>query len=110
MYAWLLTGRWVLKKIENIVREEMNNAGAVEVSMPVVLARRAVAESGRWDDYGPRAVPPDRPSQPPLRAGSDPRRGDHRPGRYEVNSYWQLPLNLYQIQTKFRDEVRPVSA
>ncbi|TXH99053.1 MAG: proline--tRNA ligase, partial [Pseudorhodobacter sp.] len=53
MYAWLPTGLRVLKKIENIVREEMNNAGAVEVSMPVVQPAELWQESGRWDDYGP---------------------------------------------------------
>jgi prolyl-tRNA synthetase len=107
LYTWLPTGVRVLKKVENIVREEMNNAGAIEVLMPVVQPSELWQESGRWEQYGPEL----------LRIAD---RGDrsfvlgptHEEVitdliRNELSSYKQLPLNFYQIQTKFRDEVRP---
>ena len=107
LYTWLPTGVRVLKKVENIVREEMNNAGAIEVLMPVVQPSELWQESGRWEQYGPEL----------LRIAD---RGDrsfvlgptHEEVitdliRNELSSYKQLPLNFYQIQTKFRDEIRP---
>lgn len=107
MYAWLPTGLRVLKKIENIVREEMNNAGAVEVSMPVVQPAELWQESGRWDDYGPELCRLTDRHNRPFVLGPTHEEVITALVRYEVNSYKQLPLNLYQIQTKFRDEVRP---
>ena len=107
MYAWLPTGLRVLKKIENIVREEMNNAGAIEVSMPVVQPAELWQESGRWDDYGPELCRLTDRHNRPFVLGPTHEEVITSLIRYEVNSYKQLPLNLYQIQTKFRDEVRP---
>lgn len=107
MYAWLPTGLRVLKKIENIVREEMNNAGAVEVSMPVVQPAELWQESGRWDDYGPELCRLTDRHNRPFVLGPTHEEVITALVRYEVNSYKQLPLNLYQIQTKFRDEIRP---
>ena len=107
MYAWLPTGLRVLKKIENIVREEMNNAGAIEVSMPVVQPAELWQESGRWDDYGPELCRLTDRHNRPFVLGPTHEEVITSLIRYEVNSYKQLPLNLYQIQTKFRDEIRP---
>lgn len=107
MYAWLPSGLRVLKKIENIVREEMNNAGAIEVSMPVVQPAELWQESGRWDDYGPELCRLTDRHNRPFVLGPTHEEVITSLVRYEVNSYKQLPLNLYQIQTKFRDEVRP---
>lgn len=107
MYTWLPTGLRVLKKVENIIREEMNNAGAIEISMPVVQPAELWQESGRWDQYGPELCRlADRNNRPFVLGPTHEEVVTHLV-RYEVNSYKQLPLNLYQIQTKFRDEVRP---
>jgi len=107
LYNWLPTGLRVLKKVENIVREEMNNAGAIEVSMPVVQPAELWEESGRWEQYGPELCRlTDRHSRPFV-LGPTHEEVITNLVRYEVNSYKQLPLNLFQIQTKFRDEVRP---
>ena len=107
MYAWLPTGLRVLKKIENIVREEMNNAGAIEVSMPVVQPAELWEESGRWEQYGPELCRLTDRHNRPFVLGPTHEEVITALVRYEVNSYKQLPLNLYQIQTKFRDEIRP---
>ncbi|MFL9592623.1 proline--tRNA ligase [Aeromonas schubertii] len=107
MYTWLPTGLRVLKKVENIVREEMNNAGAIEVSMPVVQPAELWQESGRWDAYGPELCRLTDRHNRPFVLGPTHEEVITAMVRYEVNSYKQLPLNLYQIQTKFRDEVRP---
>ncbi len=107
LYSWLPSGLRVLRKVEAIVREEMNNAGAVEILMPMVQPADLWTETGRWDKFGPE-----------LLRFQDRHNRDFVLGptheevitdliRKEVNSYKQLPLNLYQIQTKFRDEVRP---
>ncbi|MCG9719778.1 proline--tRNA ligase [Shewanella sp. Isolate7] len=107
LYSWLPTGLRVLRKVEAIVREEMNNAGAVEILMPMVQPADLWVETGRWEKFGPE-----------LLRFQDRHNRDFVLGptheevitdiiRKEVNSYKQLPLNLYQIQTKFRDEVRP---
>ncbi len=107
MYTWLPTGLRVLRKVESIVREEMNTAGAIEVLMPAVQPADLWEESGRWDQFGPE-----------LLRFKDRHNRDFCLGptheeiittlvRDEINSYKQLPTNLYQIQTKFRDEVRP---
>ncbi|MCE9678182.1 proline--tRNA ligase [Shewanella sp. AS1] len=107
LYSWLPSGLRVLRKVEAIVREEMNNAGAVEILMPMVQPADLWVETGRWDKFGPE-----------LLRFQDRHNRDFVLGptheevitdliRKEVSSYKQLPLNLYQIQTKFRDEVRP---
>lgn len=107
LYTWLPLGLRVLRKVENIIRTEMNKSGAQEVLMPVVQPAELWEESGRWQQYGPEL----------LRISDRHNRGfclgpTHEEVitdliRNEVNSYKQLPANFYQIQTKFRDEVRP---
>ena len=107
LFSWLPLGLRVLRNIENVVREEMNRAGAVEVHLPVLAPRELWEQSGRWESF-----------QPPLFRLED------RTGRWfclgptheeiitdlvagDLNSYRDLPLTLYQIQVKFRDEIRP---
>jgi prolyl-tRNA synthetase len=107
IYTWMPIGLRVLKKVEAIVREEMNRAGAIELLMPVVQPAELWQESDRWDQYGPE-----------LRRFKDRHERDFvlQPtseevitdiARKELKSYKQLPVNLYHIQTKFRDEIRP---
>ncbi len=107
LYTWLPTGLRVLHKVEAIVREEMNKAGAIEVSMPVVQPAELWQESGRWEQYGPELCRLTDRHNRPFVLGPTHEEVVTALVRYEVNSYKQLPLNLYQIQTKFRDEVRP---
>lgn len=107
LYNWLPTGLRVLQKVSRIVKEEMDNSGALEVSMPVVQPAELWEESGRWDVMGDE-----------LQRFKDRHDRDFCLGptheevitdivRNEINSYKQLPMNIYQIQTKFRDERRP---
>lgn len=107
LYTWLPTGLRVLKKVENIVREEMNNAGAIEVSMPVVQPADLWLESGRWEQYGPELLRFVDRGERPFVLGPTHEEVITDLIRNELSSYKQLPLNLFQIQTKFRDEVRP---
>lgn len=107
LYTWLPTGLRVLKKVENIVREEMNNAGAIEVSMPVVQPADLWQESGRWEQYGPELLRFVDRGERPFVLGPTHEEVITDLIRHELSSYKQLPLNLFQIQTKFRDEVRP---
>ncbi|MDB1123198.1 proline--tRNA ligase [Vibrio algarum] len=107
LYTWLPTGLRVLRKVENIVREEMNNAGSVELIMPVVQPSELWEETGRWDKFGPELLRiADRHGRPFV-LGPTHEEVITDMVRNEVKSYKQLPLNLFQIQTKFRDEVRP---
>ena len=106
LYTWLPTGVRVLKKVENIVREEMNNAGAIEVSMPVVQPADLWQESGRWEQYGPELLRFVDRGERPFVLGPTHEEVITDLIRNELSSYKQLPLNFYQIQTKFRDEVR----
>jgi prolyl-tRNA synthetase len=107
IYTWMPLGVRVLRKVEVVVREEMNRSGAIELLMPGVQPAELWKESGRWAEYGPE-----------LLRFRDRHDRDYCLGptheevvsdivRREIRSYRQLPLNLYQIQTKFRDEVRP---
>ncbi len=107
LYTWSPLGFRVLQKVENIIREEMNKAGALEMLMPAVQPKELWQETGRIDDFGGQ-----------LLAIHDRAERDYFFGptheevitdfvRNEVNSYKQLPINFYQIQTKFRDEIRP---
>ena len=107
LYTWLPLGLRTLRKVEAIVREEMNRAGAQEVLMPAVQPADLWQESGRWEQYGPE-----------LLRLKDRHDRDYCVGptheevitdlvRKEIASYKQLPINFYQIQTKFRDEIRP---
>ncbi|WP_289027999.1 proline--tRNA ligase [uncultured Paraglaciecola sp.] len=107
LYTWLPSGLRVLNKVANIVREEMNNAGSIEVLMPVVQPADLWQESGRWDEYGPELLRiKDRHSRDFV-LGPTHEEVITSLVKNEVSSYKQLPLNVYQIQTKFRDEVRP---
>jgi len=107
LYTWLPTGLRVLRKVENIVREEMNNAHAIEVSMPVVQPADLWQESGRWEQYGPELLRLVDRGDRAFVLGPTHEEVITDLIRNEVSSYKQLPLNFFQIQTKFRDEVRP---
>ncbi|WP_409307869.1 proline--tRNA ligase [Pectobacterium sp. B1J-3] len=107
LYTWLPTGLRVLRKVETIVREEMNNAGAIEVSMPVVQPADLWLESGRWEQYGPELLRFVDRGERPFVLGPTHEEVITDLIRNEISSYKQLPLNFFQIQTKFRDEVRP---
>jgi prolyl-tRNA synthetase len=107
IYTWLPLGLRVLRKVENIVREEMNKAGAIELSMPMTQPAELWQESGRWQDYGPELLRFKDRHQRDFCLGPTHEEIISDIIRQEIHSYRQLPLNLYQIQTKFRDEVRP---
>ena len=107
LYNWLPTGLRVLKKVENIVREEMNKSGAIEGEMPVVQPAELWQESQRWEQYGPELLRFTDRGNRDFVLGPTHEEVITDLVRREVSSYKQLPLNLYQIQTKFRDEVRP---
>jgi prolyl-tRNA synthetase len=107
LYTWLPTGLRVLNKVAEIVRDEMNKAGSIEVLMPVVQPADLWQGSGRWEEYGPELLRiKDRHSRDFV-LGPTHEEVVTTLVKNEVNSYKQLPLNLYQVQTKFRDEVRP---
>ena len=107
LYNYLPTGLRVLNKVANIVREEMNKAGAIEIQMPVVQPADLWEESGRWEEYGPELLRIKDRHQRDFVLGPTHEEVVTALVRNEVSSYKQLPLNLYQIQTKFRDEIRP---
>lgn len=107
VYNYLPLGLKVIRKVENIVREEMNRAGAQEVSMPMVIPAELWQESGRWDVYGKELLRIKDRHQRDFCLGPTHEEVVTAMVRGEVRSYKQLPLNLYQIQTKFRDEIRP---
>ncbi|MDO6765006.1 proline--tRNA ligase [Agarivorans sp. 1_MG-2023] len=107
LYTWLPNGVRVLHKVEQVVREEMNACGSIEIHMPTVQPSDLWQETGRWDKFGPELLRfQDRHSRDFV-LGPTHEEVVTELVRKEVNSYKQLPLNLYQIQTKFRDEVRP---
>lgn len=107
LYTWLPSGLKVLRKVENIVREEMDKAGAIEVLMPVVQPADLWEESGRWEKFGPELLRIKDRHERPFLLGPTHEEVITELVRKEINSYKQLPINLYQVQTKFRDEVRP---
>lgn len=107
LYIWLPTGQRVLQKVINIIREEMNNSGALEVNMPVVQPAELWQESGRWEKYGPELCRFKDRKENDFVLGPTHEEVITYLAKYEIKSYKQLPMNLYQIQTKFRDEVRP---
>ncbi|WP_107851322.1 proline--tRNA ligase [Oceanimonas marisflavi] len=107
LYTWLPSGLRVLNKVAAIVREEMNRAGAIEMLMPVVQPADLWQETGRWDKFGPELLRIKDRHDRPFVLGPTHEEVITNLVRNEVASYKQLPLNLYQIQTKFRDEVRP---
>ena len=107
LYTWLPSGLRVLNKVADIVRDEMNKAGSIEILMPVVQPADLWQESGRWEEYGPELLRiKDRHSRDFV-LGPTHEEVITSLVKNEVNSYKQLPLNLYQVQTKFRDEIRP---
>ncbi len=107
LYTWLPTGLRVLRKVENIVRQEINNAGAVEMLMPVVQPFELWEETGRSEKMGAELLRLSDRHERPFVLSPTAEEVITSLVRNEVNSYKQLPLNLYQIQTKFRDERRP---
>jgi prolyl-tRNA synthetase len=107
LYTWMPLGLRVLKKVENIVRDEMERAGSVELLMPAVQPAELWQESGRWDFYGKELLRVKDRHERDFCVGPTHEEVITDVARKEVNSYKQLPLNFYQIQTKFRDEVRP---
>ena len=107
LYTWLPIGLRVLRKIENIVREEMNRAGAVEVLMPSIHPAELWQESGRWQAMGPELLRLKDRHERDYCYGPTHEEVIVHHVRQDVRSYRQLPVNYYQIQTKFRDEIRP---
>ncbi len=107
VYNWLPLGLRVLRKVEAIIREEMNAAGAQEVLMPAVQPAELWQQSGRWNDYGPELLRLRDRHQREFCFGPTHEEIVTMIARGEIRSYRQLPVNLYQVQTKFRDEIRP---
>jgi prolyl-tRNA synthetase len=107
VYSYLPLGYRVIRKIENIIREEMNRAGAQELLLPVLNPAELWQESGRWEVYGPELIRLTDRHQRNFCLGPTHEEIITDLVRREVRSYRELPLNLYQIQTKFRDEIRP---
>ncbi len=107
LYSWLPLGLKVLRNVENIVREEMNKAGCLEVLMPSVQPAELWQESGRWAQYGPELLRFNDRHNREFCYGPTHEEVITDLFRKEVKSYKQLPITFYQIQTKFRDEIRP---
>ena len=107
LYTWLPMGLRVLRKVERIIREEMDRAGALEVSMPVAQPADLWVESGRWDQFGPELLRFKDRNDRDMVLGPTHEEVITDLARRELKSYRQLPVNFYQIQTKFRDEIRP---
>ena len=107
LYTWLPMGLRVLRKVETVVREEMNAAGALEVLMPAIQPAELWQESGRWVQYGPELLRVKDRHDREFCVGPTHEEVITDLARNELNSYKQLPINMYQIQTKFRDEIRP---
>ena len=107
LYTWLPLGLRVLRKVERIVREEMDAAGGLELLMPVVQPAELWRESGRWEQYGPELLRFRDRHNREFCLGPTHEEIITDLARNELRSYKQLPVNLYQIQTKFRDEIRP---
>ncbi len=107
LYTWMPLGLRVLRKVESIVREEMNRAGAVELLMPAIQPAELWQESGRWEQFGPQMLKIKDRHERDFCFGPTHEEVVTDIARKEIRSYRQLPLNFYQIQTKFRDEIRP---
>jgi prolyl-tRNA synthetase len=107
LYTWMPLGLRVLRKVEAIVREEMNKSGAIELLMPAVQPAELWQETGRWDVFGPQMLKITDRHDKLFCFGPTHEEVITDIARREIKSYRQLPLNFYQIQTKFRDEVRP---
>jgi prolyl-tRNA synthetase len=107
LYTWMPLGLRVLRKVEAIVREEMNKAGAMELLMPAVQPAELWQETGRWDVFGPQMLKIKDRHERDFCFGPTHEEVITDIARREIKSYRQLPLNFYQIQIKFRDEIRP---
>jgi prolyl-tRNA synthetase len=107
IYSWLPLGLRVVRKVEAIVREEMNRAGAIEVFLPAVQPAELWHESGRWQKYGPELLRLKDRHERDFCVGPTHEEVITDIARREIRSYRQLPVHFYQIQTKFRDEIRP---
>lgn len=107
LYSWLPLGVRVLRKVEGIIRDEMNKSGAMEILMPSIQPSELWQESGRWDQYGPELLRMNDRHGREFCYGPTHEEIITDIARRELSSYKQLPVNYYQIQTKFRDEVRP---
>ncbi|QDC44823.1 proline--tRNA ligase [Methylophilus medardicus] len=107
LYSWMPLGLRVLRKVEHIVRDEMNKAGALELLMPAVQPKELWEETGRWAVFGPQMLKIQDRHARDFCFGPTHEEVITDIARKEINSYKQLPLNFYQIQTKFRDEIRP---
>ena len=107
LYTWMPLGLRVLRKVEAVVREEMNKSGAVELLMPAVQPAELWQETGRWEVFGPQMLKIKDRHERLFCFGPTHEEVITDIARKEIKSYRQLPLNFYQIQTKFRDEIRP---
>ncbi len=107
LYSWMPLGLRVLRKVEAIVRDEMNKAGALELLMPAVQPKELWEETGRWAVFGPQMLKITDRHEREFCFGPTHEEVITDIARKEIRSYKQLPLNFYQIQTKFRDEIRP---
>jgi prolyl-tRNA synthetase len=107
VYTWMPLGLRVLRRVEAVIRAEMNASGAIELLMPAVQPAELWQESKRWEEYGPELLRIKDRHQRDFCFGPTHEEVVSDVVRREVKSYRQLPLNLYQIQTKFRDEIRP---
>ncbi|WP_310096182.1 proline--tRNA ligase [Pseudoxanthomonas sacheonensis] len=107
LYTWSPLGLRVLRKVENIIREEMNRAGAIELLLPTIQPRELWEESGRWEKFGGQLLKIKDRKESEYCYGPTAEEVITDFARQELASYKQLPINFYQIQTKFRDEIRP---
>ena len=107
LYTWMPLGLRVLRKVENVVREEMNRSGGIELLMPAVQPAELWQETGRWEVFGPQMLKIKDRHDNLFCFGPTHEEVITDIARREIKSYRQLPINFYQIQTKFRDEVRP---
>ncbi len=107
LYSWMPLGLRVLRKVEAIVRDEMNKAGALELLMPAIQPKELWDETGRWAVFGPQMLKIKDRHERDFCFGPTHEEVITDIARKEISSYKQLPLNFYQIQTKFRDEIRP---
>src|SRR5271154_7036300 len=107
LYVWMPLGLRTLRKVERIVREEMDRAGALELCMPTIQPAELWKESGRWAKYGPELLRFKDRHEREFAYGPTHEEVITDIARRELRSYKQLPVNFYQIQTKFRDEIRP---
>src|SRR6476469_2552480 len=107
LYTWMPLGLRVLRKVENIVRAEMDGSGAIELLMPAVQPAELWQETGRWDVFGPQMLKIKDRHQRDFCFGPTHEEVITDIARREIKSYRQLPFTFYQIQTKCRDEIRP---